>query len=75
LSVNLPYLSAVMKEVLRLFSPASLGTIRMCHKEVQVLGHKLPKASHVQLCPVEVRCGSSQAAGSTAAQHQLDGSR
>jgi cytochrome P450 len=41
--LGLPYLGAVIKESLRLFSPAALGTSRHCHKEVHVLGHSLPK--------------------------------
>jgi cytochrome P450 len=39
----LPYLNAVIKESLRLFSPAALGTSRHCHKDIRVLGHTLPK--------------------------------
>jgi cytochrome P450 len=41
--LGLPYLGAVIKESLRLFSPAALGTSRHCHKEINVLGHTLPK--------------------------------
>jgi cytochrome P450 len=43
----LPYLNAVIKESLRLFSPAALGTSRHCHKDVKVAGHTLPKVSLV----------------------------
>jgi cytochrome P450 len=48
--LGLPYLGAVIKESLRLFSPAALGTSRHCHKEVTVLGHTLPKVGLVLPC-------------------------
>eukprot|EP00879_Flechtneria_rotunda_P019547 GHRR01020534.1.p1 GENE.GHRR01020534.1~~GHRR01020534.1.p1 ORF type:complete len:610 (+),score=222.87 GHRR01020534.1:694-2523(+) len=55
---KLPYLNAVIKEGLRVFSPASLGTTRYCHKELEVLGHKLPKGTCVIIPPYPI--GASQ---------------
>ena len=42
---KLPYLSAVVKESLRLFAPAGMGTVRIAHKDVNILGYKVPKVS------------------------------
>jgi cytochrome P450 len=42
---RLPYLNAVIKESLRLFSPASMGTMREAHKDVTICGHTVPKVS------------------------------
>ncbi|WIA30909.1 hypothetical protein OEZ86_000961 [Tetradesmus obliquus] len=50
----LPYLNAVIKESLRLFSPAALGTSRACHKDVSVCGHTLPKGMHVIIPPYPI---------------------
>ncbi|KAF6256430.1 cytochrome P450 [Scenedesmus sp. NREL 46B-D3] len=50
----LPYLNAVMKESLRLFSPAALGSSRHCHKDVTLLGHVLPKGMHVLIPPYPI---------------------
>jgi cytochrome P450 len=50
--LGLSYLCAVIRESLRLFSPAALGTSRHCHKEVKLLGHSLPKVI-LLLCTVQ----------------------
>ena len=42
---RLPYLNAVIKESLRLFSPAYLGTIRRAKQDIELLGYKVPKVS------------------------------
>ena len=42
---RLPYLNAVIKETLRLFSPAYLGTTRMAKEDIELLGYKIPKVS------------------------------
>lgn len=40
---GLPWLNATVKESLRLWAPASMGTMRLAHKRMRVLGHTLPK--------------------------------
>jgi cytochrome P450 len=40
-----PYLNAVIKESLRLFSPASMGTSRVADKDMTICGHTVPKVS------------------------------
>ncbi|TKX18450.1 cytochrome P450 monooxygenase-like protein 51 [Elsinoe australis] len=47
---NLPYLSAVLNEVLRVWAPVSL-TMRVTAKDTSVLGQPIPKGTTVILCP------------------------
>jgi cytochrome P450 len=52
---RLPYLNAVIKESLRLFSPAYLGTSRLAKEDTGLLGYKIPKVSTVWIIPVTCR--------------------
>ena len=54
---RLNYLNAVIKETLRLFSPAYLGTTRMAKQDIELLGYKIPKVSkHEELCSLDHAC-------------------
>ena len=40
---RLPYLNAVIKESLRLFSPVYLGSSRLATQDIEIMGYKVPK--------------------------------
>ncbi|KAI8464971.1 MAG: cytochrome P450 [Monoraphidium minutum] len=48
---RLPYLAAVIKETLRLFSPGSLGTTRLVAKPIKLCGHVVPAGVMVMVSP------------------------
>lgn len=48
---RLPYLSAVIRESLRLWSPGALGTTRYVDREIEIAGHPVPKGTIVMVSP------------------------
>ncbi|GBF98675.1 cytochrome P450 [Raphidocelis subcapitata] len=48
---RLPYLQAVIRESLRLFSPASLGTTRETDREIELGGYLVPRGVMVMFSP------------------------
>jgi cytochrome P450 len=55
---RLPYLNAVIKESLRLFAPASMGTSRMADKDMVICGYNVPKVSRGAVLHVRAGGGS-----------------
>ncbi|GAX83027.1 hypothetical protein CEUSTIGMA_g10454.t1 [Chlamydomonas eustigma] len=51
---QLTYLNAVIKETLRLWPSASLGTWRRTHRDTKICGYVVPAGCTVGLCPCAV---------------------
>ena len=45
---RLPYLNAVIKEALRLYSPVSLGTARLTTFDMELMGYHIPKVRFIE---------------------------